>query len=168
LPARRSDPKGRSGAGRIKAPSRSLCGRRSIQLTIADSASQVRGRPETEAAVRRLSERHRNTDRRKSGNILVAIDVTLEHRPGRGYAVDSDDEGWRINRSIQVLPVRGPSRAKQAPRREKQPPHSAATPFVAWRSAISLRVNGMSSRPYSIASISGSKPRIRKWLMPRS
>ena len=26
----------------------------------------------------------------------------------------------------------------------------------------------MSSRPYSMASISGSKPRIRKWLMPRS
>jgi hypothetical protein len=45
-----------------------------------------------------LSERHRNTDRRKSGNILVAIDVTLEHRPGRGYPVDSDDEGWRIDR----------------------------------------------------------------------
>ena len=52
-------------------------------------------------------------------------------------------------------------------RGSRRPDHSAATPLC-WRSAISLRVRGMSSRPYSMASISGSKPRMRKWLMPRS
>src|SRR5260221_13627645 len=46
--------------------------------------------------------------------------------------------------------------------------HSAATPLAMRRPAISLRVNGISSRPYSMASIRGSKPRMRKWLTPRS
>ena len=49
----------------------------------------------------------------------------------------------RVGGSIaqyRYLPVPGPSRAKQAPRRGKLPHHSAATPFVAWRSAISVFV----------------------------
>src|ERR1700742_1261952 len=66
------------------------------------------------------------------------------------------------------LSIRGGNCTQQNARNEPCAHHSAATLRAAPRSAISLRVNGINSRPYSMASISGSKPRIRKWLTPRS
>jgi hypothetical protein len=64
------------------------------------------------------------------------------------------------------LRIGGPRFAEEKQSGEQDACHSAATPLVALRSAISLRVNGINSRPYSMASISRSKPRIRKWLIP--
>src|SRR6266550_3902752 len=66
------------------------------------------------------------------------------------------------------LRLRRGNRTQQQARDENIAHHSAATPLTTPRPATSWRVSGISSRPYSIASIRGSKPRIKKWLMPRS